>query len=140
MQVPSRTRIIVPMPVVKCFGVPVVILPRIAQVVGELDAVLVRVFIRIGVAERFAFPVPDGLLGNRIDNAAGRIEVVCVDVVQLRAGKTAVDRLQGGNRRVAEPDCFLGNGLRAGVAVFAEQAAGLVVDELDGFAPIGLDR
>jgi len=77
-------------------------LAGVTQIIGEFDVVLVRVFVWQGIAEGFAFPVPDGFFADRVDDAARGVEVVGVDVVELRAGQAAVDRLQGGDRGVTD--------------------------------------
>ncbi len=116
------------------------ILPREAQVVHELAAVLVRILIRQGVAEGFAFPTPGQAFVERVVDRARGVEVVGVDVVDQRFAGIAAVGAHHRDRGIAQPDMILGRALRGGVGMFRQQVAGFVVDELDRFAIAGLDR
>ncbi|WP_249384149.1 hypothetical protein [Chitinivorax sp. B] len=115
------------------------ILPREAQVVHELAAVLVGILIRQGVAEGFAFPAPGQAFVERVVDGAWGVEVVGVDVVDQRFAGVAAVGAHHRNRGVAQPEVILGRALRGRVGVFRQQVAGFVVDELDRFAVGGLE-
>ncbi len=116
------------------------ILPRETQVVHELAAVLVRILIRQGVAEGFAFPTPGQAFVERVVDRAWRVEVVGIDVIDQRFAGVAAVGAHHRNRRVAQPEVILARALRGRVGMFRQQVAGFVVDELDRFAVGGLDR